>query len=1002
MKSIFLILISFLSFTSFSQEDDERDTQGRDFWLTFMPNAHVSGSGDIFRTRDSLYIFMASNVPTNVNIEYTNGRGETFNETIQITDVFEYETFKLAWYDFELPDEGLDRWNTGFDYLQGNAPMSFHITSDEKITVIAHNQAQWSSDGMIIYPTPTLGQKYFVNSYNSFTLQNGFGSTDRSSQFAIVATEDNTEIIIRPKVALIETGSSTITTTLNRGEVYLGQADVQASSIADLTGSLIESDKPIAVFSGNERAYVPRAGGGSKDYLTAQMIPFESSGKRYILLPFIQPENTHPLDSYQDLFRVLAYYDNTEIYIDGNLIEILNEGEFYEGNILDEAKIVEANKTISVYQLKKSVDYGNSVAQILGDPFMLLNVAESQFYNSYKVINFQAQEGNANGSGGITFREVYERQFISFAIDKDYINTVLFDFQPLDPSIQFLEIPNSNYVYTTLEVEIGTHLLTAEVGFACYAYGYGIANSYGFVGGGLRLRLLDHHAPEKLIIENDCYNERGIISDTNYLDSGIDRIEILSNTNINFQYDINNDSLDFVPYEATLVDNSFDGEIIYRAYDEFGLWITDTIQISAFTIEIYDTANSSVIDNNPGIPIIEQKEFSFTINNYGIFDIDISGIEYNEDRVELINDIFPVIVQPGDFYSFNFRFTPNNETEIFTDEIFVVSRCESKKIGDVLIETWTDVDDPLLTSDIFENCIGEYNKGFNLEFTDIGEFQFGLVEVEVLQSDNVNIVQNDNFPDNANITGTLINPMIDGFVRIRSEDLVGNESIFEETITGISVSIGESLDPEIDFGEITEGTVACETIKIENYGSEERIIEEQEIQINDIFSIPSAQFPIILQPGEFYDLLVCFAPQEIKDEDEIDLAKIKIEDCLIIDINMKGRAKQFQSISSSRCELSLELFSDEVPNFNFIDNAYPNPITGGSETSFRAGFMEDLAYEMELFTYTGDRVALLNNGIAKVGINEFNLRFKDLENGSYFLVFRSNSFVETMPIIIEK
>lgn len=996
MKSILLCII--VSLSLFSQEDDERDTQGKDFWLTFMPNTHVNNGGSsILPFRDSLYIFVASNVPTSVNIEYTNGYGETFSETIEINDVFEYETFKLAWFDYELPDAQIDPFGAGFDYNQGRAPQSFHITSDEKITVIAHNQAVWSSDGMIVYPTPTLGKRYFVNSYNSYVQQRGFDNqitNFKASQFAIVATEDNTQITIDPSGPLSETGSAETTAILNRGEVYLAQAS-SIDEINDLTGTYIESDKPIAVFSGNERAYVPREGAGSKDYLTAQMIPFESSGRRYVLLPFISPQNQDMFDSYNDVYRVLAYYDETEIYVNGELVDIIDRGEIYENITVDEGLIVEANKTISVYQLKKSTNYGSNL-NVIGDPFMLLNVAESQFYNSYKVINFQANEYQGELNGVPQYREVYSNHYVSFAIKEDFVNSILFDFQPLDPSTQFEEIPNSDYVFTTLEVDVGTHLLTAEEGFICYAYGYGYANSYGFVGGGLKMQLLDHQTPTKIVENVDCYFEEGIFTDSAYLDSGIRRIEVLANDNIDFQYDISGDSIATLAYEVSLIDEYQDGEIIYRVYDEFGLWLTDTISIQGFTVDLLATEEPSLEINEPGIPVIRNTNFDFEIINYGSNSVIIDNLVFDDDRLELLEPVLPYEIEPNERLALKFLFTPTGNEEIFTDEIIIVSQCSQRKVRDIEIKTWNDEDQPEISSEIFEDCETTYLKSFEMIITDQGERQFGLKSVEIEMQENLQIQTSYSMPNFVEIQGNLIDPRNDGIIRVVAIDSADNEREYERVISGLTLSLGDNNQTELDFGEVTESTKSCQNLSLTNYGDEDILVDEFDLGQNPYFSIPAAQFPIIVPANSTYDLQVCFKPEFVGNIEEIDVAKIILEDCLVMEIDLKGRGKNFESESNSRCELEVRYFSSNVPTFTFADRPFPNPIT--DRTTMRVGFPETSNYQLELYTAMGNKVADIHSGIAKAGIHEFNLEFPDLENGSYFLVFSSGDFTETKII----
>ena len=78
MHNILIILISIISFLEVCPilAQGGGNSKGKEFWLTFIPNIHrgvgsIPGSpADLERRSDSLYIFIAAEVPTTGKITY--------------------------------------------------------------------------------------------------------------------------------------------------------------------------------------------------------------------------------------------------------------------------------------------------------------------------------------------------------------------------------------------------------------------------------------------------------------------------------------------------------------------------------------------------------------------------------------------------------------------------------------------------------------------------------------------------------------------------------------------------------------------------------------------------------------------------------------------------------------------------------------------------------------------------------------------------------------------
>ena len=132
------------------------------------------------------------------------------------------------------------------------------LESNNEIAVYGLNQVRRTTDAFLALPTDILGTRYLaVGSEPSSNLGSQYLNI-----FSVIATCRNTTLRIVPKVRLrmykdkyqrwvYHNAHEPLIIKLNRLETYT------VRSFGDITGSLVESDKPIALISGHECAYVP-------------------------------------------------------------------------------------------------------------------------------------------------------------------------------------------------------------------------------------------------------------------------------------------------------------------------------------------------------------------------------------------------------------------------------------------------------------------------------------------------------------------------------------------------------------------------------------------------------------------------------------------------------------------------------------------------------------------------------------------------------------------------
>lgn len=157
-------------------------------------------------------------------------------------------------------------------------------------------------DYALAIPQKALGREYMIQT---------FPTDGKSTEFVIMATEDNTTVRITPSAAT-STGQAAGTPfvrKLARMESVMiasKQKVKDSSDTLDMSGSLICSNKPVAVFAANEATNIPFTDAYSDDYTFEQVPPLNTYGKRFFV--------ARP-DKYVKNMEccVTALYDNTEV-----------------------------------------------------------------------------------------------------------------------------------------------------------------------------------------------------------------------------------------------------------------------------------------------------------------------------------------------------------------------------------------------------------------------------------------------------------------------------------------------------------------------------------------------------------------------------------------------------------------------------------------------------------------------------------------------------------------
>ncbi|MFN8361665.1 MAG: T9SS type A sorting domain-containing protein [Candidatus Kapaibacterium sp.] len=988
-----LLLIALLPVGRVIAQPLEKSSKGKDFWLTFIPNLHVNSP-----LSDSLFVYIVAEVPTGGRISYRDKAGVVRQQTFQITDPTKVFIFPIHYRNFEL--EGYQQGRGVFENLSQEEDIAgqyFHVVADQDIGVYALSQAQTTSDAFLVLPTRVLGTDYYVMAYNSDGKVNGNTVSSNSStpsEFAVLATEDNTTITVTPKTATYINGLAPQTVTLNQGESYLVQAKITAQNPrSDLTGSHVTSTKPVAVFAGQQRATVPVELADnllSRDCLIEQVPPVGTWGKNAFLTPYPLPAGAVKIG--QDMYRILAAYDSTQVFIDGNFIgSYLNAGGVYSGELL-KGQTVTANKPILVAHYKKTAsDNANpGGASQLSDPFMLIIPPKEQFLKSYRCYNVQAYD-NRNPGG------VYVEQYITVVAPTTALSTVKLDGKPVNVG-KFVPIPPSNeYSYAWLGgangadgVTDGAHTISADEPIGIYIYGYGEANSYGYVGG-TGYRVFDFNPPN-IIAADECFGIKGTVFDTLTGDTHIKEVTVPADSMKNTTATIAAFSpvAPSVTFSARLKDIYNDGSFTIFAKDSVDYITEKTIQIPGFTVGLTQPRGADSLLHAKRVgPVNKQYCFLIELYNYGTFPQQISSLGFRKKLPEFsINTAAPLTLKPQEHKTIEICFNSVGEGE-FTDTLLVGQACGERQLVELQMTALFDRVKPDVTLS-GDPC----NFNFRVSITDTLATDLGIQTTEVLQDSTVNCIVTADSANSSRVVGysvAVIDHFQDASYSIRATDSAGNSSVRTQSIPGFTLNV-ESVSDTLpyNYANTIAGDLRCEGLDLYNYGKFPLTFSDIYLAQNILFSLPQSQLPFVLQPKERRKLTVCYNPKVVQDTPDTDTLEFRFG-CLTLKAALEGTAKEGLILpqGDTRCKVPVKLTAAGVPAVAFLQQNTPNPASVHGETSIFFGIGESAATTLEIYDMIGNRRAVIVDGNFTAGAYQVEVSGLGLPAGMY--VYRLHS-----------
>jgi hypothetical protein len=395
-----------------------------------------------------------------------------------------------------LPTRELDCGIMPNDYASPGTCLSsqaFRIKSSTPIVVYQFNvfENAYSNDASLLLPSNALGRLYRVLGWPAgHPAVLPIGNILDRAYVTIVGVTPNTQVTVKPSWRI--KGNPPIAQTMPGGEIVatIGPFDVlnlETDDAAlgevnqgigvDLSGTIVSSSAPVAVFSGVETTQAPGLVEVPKspswieedtcclDHLEEQMFPVESVGKKYLATR--SPIRSTTGWREPDVIRFVGVAETANVTT--SLPAPYDHFTLLPGEVkttwTQSDVVIDSDKPIQVGQILVSNEYCEGA--YIGDPSLTVFAPVEQFRTEYLLLT--------PGS--------WDQSFIVIGAEVGKAVTI----DGVSPAGCIVEaagdLDGKTWESRRCPVAQGTHRLSGEAAFGIIAYGYGTAGSYAFVGG---------------------------------------------------------------------------------------------------------------------------------------------------------------------------------------------------------------------------------------------------------------------------------------------------------------------------------------------------------------------------------------------------------------------------------------------------------------------------------------------------------------------------------------
>lgn len=354
---------------------------------------------------------------------------------------------------------------------------AYRLRTNRPVTVYQFNPLEYqiggtfsyTNDASLLLPVSAWTGKYWVLARHTWATS----SNIYRGFYAVTARFDETTVRVTPGPSSGEVllGVNGIDATGN-GSVVLDSGDVLTvltagsggSEPQDVSGTLVEADKPVQVIGGHQCTNVPD-NITACDHLEESMFPAETLATSYfVTAPLIPTGGNVPK---VQMVRILATEADTTLTFDppqaGAPTTLAEPGEWIE--LADNASdfAITSTKPILVAQYME----GQAAGGGSGDPDMALAVTQAQYRKEYLV--------HAPTNYEHSFTNIVAPNEATVIVDDTEVDTA--QFQPIgDSGFSVIRLPLSN-------AGNGDHTISGSEPVGVSVYGYGQWTSYWYAGG---------------------------------------------------------------------------------------------------------------------------------------------------------------------------------------------------------------------------------------------------------------------------------------------------------------------------------------------------------------------------------------------------------------------------------------------------------------------------------------------------------------------------------------
>ena len=270
--------------------------------------------------------------------------------------------------------------------MSGQEASPFPGDSDNDSVECQFASFSFSNDASLLLPSTTLTTNYRVMGVHGLDIGGGQGI---GSYIAITATQDNTEVTFQTSATATTFGGGSLPAmspgqtqsfTMQAGDVE----QIVANAASDLSGSLVQSTKPVQVIAGIPCVQTP-LGNQACDHIEESVFPAETLGQRYFVTRPTGPKGS----AVQHVVKIYGNVNGTALsYPAGrpaSAPSTINAGQVVDLGVVSQDFEVTGDNEFGVGMFMvgaELLDPGN-VGAAQGDPSLTLASSVEQYRTKY-------------------------------------------------------------------------------------------------------------------------------------------------------------------------------------------------------------------------------------------------------------------------------------------------------------------------------------------------------------------------------------------------------------------------------------------------------------------------------------------------------------------------------------------------------------------------------------------------------------------------------------------